>query len=39
VAAAARLVFLTVHEDADFVRAALDAEGSAMSLRRGSLPT
>jgi hypothetical protein len=39
VAAAARLVFLTVHEDADFVRAALDAAGSAMSLRRGSLPT
>ena len=31
----ARLVFLTVHEDADFARAALDAAGSAMSLRRG----
>ena len=35
----ARLVFLTVHEDADYARAALDAGGSAMSLRRGSLPT
>ena len=35
----ARLVFLTVHEDADFARAALNAGGSAMSLRRGSLPT
>jgi DNA-binding NarL/FixJ family response regulator len=35
----ARLVFLTVHEDADYARAALDAAGKAMSLRRGSLPT
>ena len=34
----ARLVFLTVHKDADFAQTPLDA-GAAMSLRRASLPT
>ena len=34
----ARLVFLAVHEDADYARAALDAGGLATLSRRGSLP-
>ena len=32
------LVFLAVHEDADYARAALDAGGLATLSRRGSLP-